>query len=406
MGRELPDRAAAAFAESGIQLKKRTVLQRSAAARKKASLYRAALALLCICLGLEAAGCAAKGTRTAASSQGRQQGPAAPAAVSADESVAPSQAAQVPAQSIALDKSSLTMKVGDTAPLAAAVQPDDATDKSVVWSSSDIYTVSHDSAGQIKAERAGSAIIYAKTANGLQAKCSVTVTDPAAPAAPTPSSKPAASSVPAAAPAAPATRAKSFHGAAFGSSNQVIVVTAGSMNTISATLATYQKTGGTWNKVLSVDARVGKNGLVYDSERIEGDLKTPVGVYSLPYAFGTAADPGTKLPYKPIDSNTYYDGQYGSPTYNDLVEGKPDNDESEHMDIGPYQYGLDIAFNPEQKAGKGNAIFLHCSTDSGYTAGCVSISPGDIVKLLQWIDPAQNPQILICPTGNLANYYS
>lgn len=357
----------------------------------------------CICLGLEAVGRVAKGTCVAASSQGRQQGPAASAAVSADESAAPSQAAQVPAQSIALDKSSLTLKVGDTATLVAAIQPDDAMDKSVVWSSSDICTVSHDSTRPIKAKRAGSTVIYAKTANGLQAKCSVTVTDPAALAVPAPSSKPAASSPPAAAPAA---QAKSFHGAAFGNSNQVITVTAGSMNTVSATLTTYQKADGTWNKVLSVEARVGKNGLVYDSERIEGDLKTPVGVYSLPYAFGTAANPGTKLPYKPIDSNTYYDGQYGSPTYNDLVEGKPDNNESEYMDIGPYQYGLDIAFNPEQKPGKGNAIFLHCSTDSGYTAGCVSISPGNIVKLLQWIDPAQNPRILICPTGDLANYYS
>jgi L,D-peptidoglycan transpeptidase YkuD (ErfK/YbiS/YcfS/YnhG family) len=306
---------------------------------------------------------------------------------------------QVTAGSISLSKESLTMNIGDKAALSAVISPDNATDKSLQWASSAAGVVSTDQNGQLTALQQGTADICATASNGITAECKVTVN----------SAKPVAASTikpppktPAMSPAAPE---KTFHGAVFDNSSQVIVVTATGMNTIYAALNTYQKTNGTWNKVMSVNARVGKYGLVYDNQRVEGDLRTPAGVYSLPYAFGTAPNPGTRLPYKPIDSNTYYDGQCGSPTFNNFVEVQPANNEFEYMDIGPYQYGLDIDFNPEGVVGKGSAIFLHCSTASGYTAGCVSISPGNIVKVLQWLDPAQNPKILISPVSDLSEYY-
>ena len=199
--------------------------------------------------------------------------------------------------------------------------------------------------------------------------------------------------------------AKTFHGSTFNNTSQIIVVTASGLNTIYAELSTYLKSNGIWSQVMSFNARVGKYGLVYDDQRVEGDMRTPIGIYTLPYAFGTAVNPGTKMPYKSIDSNTYYDGEYGSPTYNNFVEVKPANSEFEYMDIGPYQYGLDINFNPTEIVGKGNAIFLHCSTASGYTAGCVSISPANMVTLLLWLDPSQNPQIIICTDNGLNEYY-
>jgi L,D-peptidoglycan transpeptidase YkuD (ErfK/YbiS/YcfS/YnhG family) len=134
-------------------------------------------------------------------------------------------------------------------------------------------------------------------------------------------------------------------------------------------------------------------------DRIEGDMRTPIGVYSIPWAFGTARNPGTKLNYKNIDSNTYYDGQYGSPTYNTLVEGKPNDNEYEYMDIMPYRYGSLINFNSGGQPGKGNAVFLHCSTASGYTSGCVSINSEHMVRVLRWLDPGQNPLIIICTSS-------
>lgn len=90
-------------------------------------------------------------------------------------SSAPS-AADVAVQSIALNQTSIALKAGQTAQLSAMVEPDNATSKAVTWSSSDRYTAAVNSSGIVTAGQAGTAYIYAKTANGVSAKCKVTVT--------------------------------------------------------------------------------------------------------------------------------------------------------------------------------------------------------------------------------------
>ena len=76
---------------------------------------------------------------------------------------------------ISLDKTSATLNVGDKLTLTATVYPDDAGDKSVIWTTSDdkIASVSD---GNVKTKSAGTAVITATTSNGLTATCTVTVT--------------------------------------------------------------------------------------------------------------------------------------------------------------------------------------------------------------------------------------
>lgn len=83
-----------------------------------------------------------------------------------------------PATGITLNKTSLILTTaGQTSTLTATVTPNDATDKSVTWTSSnpDVATVS--SAGVVTAVANGAATIKATTADGsdLTAKCAVTV---------------------------------------------------------------------------------------------------------------------------------------------------------------------------------------------------------------------------------------
>lgn len=83
----------------------------------------------------------------------------------------------VPVTSITFDSSSLTLEVGDTHTLSAVVAPQEATDKSLTWTSSDndVATVSND--GVVTAVNAGTTTITA-TANddsGVKAECEVTV---------------------------------------------------------------------------------------------------------------------------------------------------------------------------------------------------------------------------------------
>ena len=83
----------------------------------------------------------------------------------------------IPVSSVELDRSSLSLTKGDVYTLNATVKPDDATDKTVSWKSSNTAVATVDSNGKVKAIAGGSATITA-TAGGVSAKCSVTVTVP------------------------------------------------------------------------------------------------------------------------------------------------------------------------------------------------------------------------------------
>ena len=81
----------------------------------------------------------------------------------------------VAVSSIILDMTSLNLEEEEEAQLIATVGPDDATDKTVRWSSSDENVASVDETGKVKAVKAGSAQVTA-AAGELSAVCEVTVT--------------------------------------------------------------------------------------------------------------------------------------------------------------------------------------------------------------------------------------
>ena len=75
---------------------------------------------------------------------------------------------------VSLDKSELSLTVGESAAIVATVEPEDATDKRVTWSSSNasVATVSD---GTIYAKGVGTATITVTTVNGKTASCTVSV---------------------------------------------------------------------------------------------------------------------------------------------------------------------------------------------------------------------------------------
>ena len=79
-----------------------------------------------------------------------------------------------PATSIKLDKTSVTLKKGETAQLTATVTPSDATNKTVTYTTSDKYVATVSSSGKITAVGGGTATITAK-AGGKTATCKVSV---------------------------------------------------------------------------------------------------------------------------------------------------------------------------------------------------------------------------------------
>ena len=82
--------------------------------------------------------------------------------------------------SITLNAKKLEMQVGETSKLTATVLPDNATDKSVTWTSSDNTIASVDDDGKVTAKKAGKAVITAKSVSNpdVVASCEVTVVQP------------------------------------------------------------------------------------------------------------------------------------------------------------------------------------------------------------------------------------
>ena len=87
---------------------------------------------------------------------------------------------------ISLNHDSLALNAGDTAAIGASVSPNNATDKAVLWTSSNPLVASVDSSGVVTAWSEGSAEIIARTLEAsdkqFTAKCKVNVTGTVAPA--------------------------------------------------------------------------------------------------------------------------------------------------------------------------------------------------------------------------------
>ncbi len=83
---------------------------------------------------------------------------------------------------VTMSKTALDLKTGETSQLAATVQPADATNPKVTWSSSNPDVVSVDQTGKVTAVGPGTATITATTDDGKKtATCEITVTEAPAP---------------------------------------------------------------------------------------------------------------------------------------------------------------------------------------------------------------------------------
>lgn len=82
---------------------------------------------------------------------------------------------EIQATGVALNKTTTTVYIGEIDNLTATVTPDNASDKTVTWTSSNpaIATVGED--GKVTGVEIGKATITATTKNGISASCEVTV---------------------------------------------------------------------------------------------------------------------------------------------------------------------------------------------------------------------------------------
>jgi L,D-peptidoglycan transpeptidase YkuD (ErfK/YbiS/YcfS/YnhG family) len=165
-------------------------------------------------------------------------------------------------------------------------------------------------------------------------------------------------------------------------------------------LVALEKRNKKWKiKFEPMMASIGRNGFALPGKKLEGDGKSPTGLYLLGQLFSYENIVKTSLPFiqtfeddKWIDDPKHQD-------YNTYIKGNTTATSFEHLRLSGiyYKYCTVIEYNthPVEK-GKGSAIFFHVA-DEKYspTAGCVAILETDMDKILSWLKPNFNRAILM-----------
>jgi L,D-peptidoglycan transpeptidase YkuD (ErfK/YbiS/YcfS/YnhG family) len=190
-----------------------------------------------------------------------------------------------------------------------------------------------------------------------------------------------------------------------GDAQQVVIVTTDSFSSIYATIRVFEKDNGQWNEVFSqMPGVVGVHGFAWN--KVEGDGKAPIGIYSFGTCFGKNANPGTAMQYKQVTDNDYWVDDSNSPLYNTWqigpANGRWSSAEKLLRSDWLYDYAVVINYNTDRIPGKGSAIFMHLwrSSDNG-TAGCVATSEDNLIRIMKWLNPSKNPIIIQGPMSEV-----
>ncbi len=189
---------------------------------------------------------------------------------------------------------------------------------------------------------------------------------------------------------------------------QLLIVYNDTTGSSKAKMIALERQGEGWKVVFpSILAGVGKNGFAPQNQKVEGDGKSPTGIFRLGYLFSYEKEVDTPMPFTQTTPEDKWIDDSESPDYNKYVRGETNAKSYENLLLksDAYKYCMVIEYNTNPvKKGKGSAIFFHLNmTDQGATAGCVAIPESEMLKVLHWLDPAKNPIILM---GNKSALYN
>lgn len=194
-------------------------------------------------------------------------------------------------------------------------------------------------------------------------------------------------------------------------SRQIIVVTTPDWDAREGSLSMLTRgADGEWIVAQhTASVTVGRAGLAWGDStkadhKIEGDGKAPAGIFPISSAFGYAPTADTKLEYVQATEHLFCVDDINSEHYNRIVSDEQvekDWSSAETMILKDdrYKWGLVVDYNrPQAVPGRGSCIFLHVWKEPGYpTAGCTAMSEADMLRLLNWIEPGDNPLLVQYP---------
>ena len=201
--------------------------------------------------------------------------------------------------------------------------------------------------------------------------------------------------------------------ASTGGAQQVLVVDAPSAASTTATLTAYENDGAGWYQVFGAMPAVdGANGWLPGQSRMEGDDTTPEGMYAIGSTmYGTSADPGTQFPYHQLVCGDWWDEDSASPTYNTFQHVACGTTPPFAADIGgavdrgqrlPVHGGHRLQHAADRAARIGH--LPPCRHRAPRPRGCVSLPLGDLDAVLDWLNPALHPVIVMGPDSVIRSF--
>jgi L,D-peptidoglycan transpeptidase YkuD (ErfK/YbiS/YcfS/YnhG family) len=145
---------------------------------------------------------------------------------------------------------------------------------------------------------------------------------------------------------------------------------------------------------------------------VEGDDRTPSGVFTLgpAYGYAPAPPPGATWPYEVVGPRDLLVEDPRSPLYNTHLEVPGDRPllawEAEAVmlqDVAAHALKVFVAHNapPDVVPGAGSAIFLHAWRADGVdaTAGCTSMARERLEEVVTWLEPGARPVYVVLHEG-------
>lgn len=165
------------------------------------------------------------------------------------------------------------------------------------------------------------------------------------------------------------------------------------------TQAWAKRPSGHWVKVKEFRSSIGSNGW---GKTVEGDRRSPNGVFRIRVTFSTGTSNPGRMPWKRRLPTSVMSDRAG-PTYNTWLE-EPGRTTGDRPSM---RWGLIINYNhprlrigvgPAPVQGKGTGIFMHTSKPGhpwDPTLGCTQVgNPDSMHWLLTWLKPEKNPRIV------------
>jgi D-alanyl-D-alanine dipeptidase len=206
---------------------------------------------------------------------------------------------------------------------------------------------------------------------------------------------------------------------------QILLVTTPDWNSVQGSLQRFEQKAGQLSAVgKPFPVWIGKSGLAWRSDadaspapgpgphKREGDGRSPAGILTFGAMWGYAAQApeGVRLPYRSSTDCDRCVDDANHADYGRIVQlasaGQPvtwNSAEKMRLDSEHYRYLVVIHYNDRAPIkGAGSCIFLHVAPPPyAGTAGCTSLAVEDLLALLRWLDPAQQPVLVQVPEPEL-----